>query len=182
MEIAKETMRHNISRSKGVIYPVSGKELMKDLSESQKKKEYLLSYIPLAKEVKNLEEQINSFCQSKISPKNQKYDKSVTASGELHDLSDVIIQESSLVDRWIKVRKKKVEKCSEIYCQICLLENETEKTVLQMHYLRKLKWDEIAERLGVSERHIYRIHGAALKHFELPREETDDGEFRCRSD
>lgn len=155
---------------------------MKELSENQRKKEYLLSYIPLSNEVKNLEEQMNAFCQSKISPKNQKYDKSGTASGELHDLSDVIIQESSLVERWIKARKNKIRKCSEIYCQICFLDDETEKTVLQMHYLRGLSWEDISKKLSISLRQIHRIHGRALSHFELPEEEKDDGKVGCRSD
>ena len=62
-------------------------------------------------------------------------------------------------------RMKVFEKISE---QINKLEDQNEIDVLFYRYIRQLDWWKIAERMNYTERHIHRIHGEALVHFELP--------------
>lgn len=64
-------------------------------------------------------------------------------------------------------RMKVFEKISE---QINKLEDQNEIDVLFYRYIRQLDWWKIAERMNYTERHIHRIHGEALVHFELPED------------
>jgi len=41
-------------------------------------------------------------------------------------------------------------------------ENETERELLQLHYVHGLSWGRVADKLGYSERQIYRLHDKAI--------------------
>ena len=48
------------------------------------------------------------------------------------------------------------------------LADRDEQMVLRYRYLDNLSWTEISMMMNVSERTVYRIHGAALQHFSVP--------------
>lgn len=147
---------------------------MEDNNPNQEKKEYLWSYLPLVNEIRYLEEQIAVFQKEMTSVKAQRYEEHIKGSNAL-DLSNVFEKEEKLLQKWMTARSKKIEKCSEIYFQIEQMEDKTEKAVLNMHYLQRLSFDKVAGKLGFSLRQIYRIHGRALEHFELPDREKVEG-------
>lgn len=55
------------------------------------------------------------------------------------------------------------EKYKEVERVIGGLGDDTLEEVLELRYLRFLKWDEIAAQMSYTERHITRLHGIALK-------------------
>ena len=64
------------------------------------------------------------------------------------------------MEQQIRLRKEITQKIEE-------MPDETEKTVLRLRYIRWMKWEQIAERMGYSLRNITKIHGKALVHFRL---------------
>ena len=55
------------------------------------------------------------------------------------------------------------EKYKEVERVIDSLGDDTLEEVLELRYLRFLKWDEIAVQMSYTERHITRLHGIALQ-------------------
>lgn len=58
-------------------------------------------------------------------------------------------------------------KRAEIEKAIAAVPNEVQREVLTRRYLLYQKWEEIAEAMNYSERHIRRLHGYALKNMSL---------------
>lgn len=48
------------------------------------------------------------------------------------------------------------------------LTNPDESLILEMRYLLRNTWEEIAEETGYSVRHVTRLHGSGLQHFRIP--------------
>ena len=48
------------------------------------------------------------------------------------------------------------------------LTNPDESLILEMRYLLRNTWEEIAEETGYSVRHVTRLHGRGLQHFQVP--------------
>jgi DNA-directed RNA polymerase specialized sigma subunit len=57
--------------------------------------------------------------------------------------------------------------CSNILSKINQMENETEKNILILKYIKKHTWEEICEIMNYSLRQTYNLHNRALKHFNL---------------
>ena len=53
-------------------------------------------------------------------------------------------------------KKKKIYKDLQILCGL-------EKEIMQLRYIGGLSWDEIADKVNISSRHVYRIHDKALE-------------------
>lgn len=85
------------------------------------------------------------------------------------DLSDYIVQCEELENRIIISRKRAIERFSEVQRQIELLEDENEKTVLTLRYLRNYNWEKICEWVMYSWKQVHRIHLKALQNFELKK-------------
>ncbi len=51
---------------------------------------------------------------------------------------------------------------TEIFGVIIKLEKPPHRTILSLRYLTLLTWEEIAEEMDMSLRHIYRLHNEAL--------------------
>ena len=47
------------------------------------------------------------------------------------------------------------------------MENADEQTLLHYRYLDEISWNDIALKMNVSLRTIYRLHGSALQHFPM---------------
>lgn len=47
------------------------------------------------------------------------------------------------------------------------LSDTTEKQALELYYLNAYKWEDVANRMSISDRHLRRIHGAALQNMSL---------------
>lgn len=55
-----------------------------------------------------------------------------------------------------------LEKKEVVYKKLQVLDG-LEKDIMQLRYIGGLSWDEIADKINVSSRHIYRIHDKALE-------------------
>lgn len=53
----------------------------------------------------------------------------------------------------------------EIQNEINLLEDDLQKTVLEMRYLNFMKWDDICAELNYSSRQIFNVHKSAILSF-----------------
>lgn len=133
--------------------------------EIEKKKEYLKSYLPLKNRADRLEEEIKEFKSAKILP-------STVIDGMPHgnshtDLSTYIVKMDEKINELIKLRYRKINKYMEITKKIELLEDETEKDLLTLKYLKGMTWDKVCLELSYEWAQVHRIHKQALQHFKM---------------
>ena len=55
-----------------------------------------------------------------------------------------------------------LEKKETVYKKLQVLDG-LEKDIMQLRYIGGLSWDEIADKINVSSRHVYRIHDKAVE-------------------
>ncbi len=77
------------------------------------------------------------------------------------------------VNTYMKYSDKLLEKLQELYTvktEIALaifkVQDIRYRTLLELYYLKKLTWEKVAEQMHIDVRHIYRLHGEALKEVE----------------
>ncbi|RDY30369.1 hypothetical protein [Lachnotalea glycerini] len=131
--------------------------------ELEQKKEYLQSYLPKFSAAKRLEHEIERFQQARINP-CIKIDN-MNHFNETYDLSSYMTSLDILVSTLIKARYDRIKAYTEIFNRIEFMEDETEKELLKLRYLKGLKWDKICLELGFEWAQIHRIHRKALEHF-----------------
>ncbi len=135
-------------------------------AENEEKKEYLWGYQRGKQELNRLEEELAELRLNKMCP-SVKLDGMPHAPGK-SDLSRYMVQVDKLERKIQKASHKRIRKLKEIRDRIERLEDENEKDVLMYRYIRGIKWDDIAIKMGYSERRIHYIHNTALEKFVLP--------------
>lgn len=131
--------------------------------QNEEKKQYLSQYKELKKKAARLEESINELRINKMFPSLVTSD--MPSAHNRSDLSDYMAVLDEKIQELVTARYKAIEKYTEIYRHIELMENENERMVLTYRYLRSYTWEKIAEKMNFDVRHIFRIHGSALKNF-----------------
>lgn len=48
------------------------------------------------------------------------------------------------------------------------VDDARQREVLELYYLDGYKWDQVAERMGLDTRQVFRLHGKALQRIEVP--------------
>ena len=130
--------------------------------ENERKKEYLKGYIYSMRKAQRLKEQIEELRSQQMFP-SANHDG--MPQGNAHsDLSGYMARLDALVSQ--------LEAEKEIYNQVQLMQDEAEKEVLERRYLLGDSWWRIAVKMNYAESHIYRIHGAALSHFQMTEHES----------
>ena len=86
------------------------------------------------------------------------------------DLSDYIVRQDKIVSQIIKARKDAIECFTEVQQSIEQLEDENEKIVLTLRYLRNYKWERICVEIGYSWIQTHRIHAKALQNIKIKDE------------
>ena len=130
-------------------------------AENEKKKEYLWGYQREKQKLKRLDEELAELRLSKMCPSvNQ--DGMPHASGS-SDLSGYMVQVDKLERKIQKARYKRIRKFKEIRDRIERLEDENEKDVLIYRYIKGLKWEDIAVKMGYSWQWTHKVHAKALK-------------------
>lgn len=134
---------------------------------NEKKKEYLWRYRDAMRMIARIESELEELEAMKAS-KAINYDG--LPSGSNHsDLSDYIAgideRKRKLNAEW----EKRIDLYQDIERRIEGMKSQNENDVLFYRYIKGLDWWEVAEKMGYSERHVTRIHGEALAHFELPK-------------
>ena len=93
--------------------------------------------------------------------------------GNAHsDLSGYIAKLDALILQLEAEKETAIRKYNEIYNQVQLMQDETEKEVLERRYLLGDSWWRIAVKMNYAESNIYKIHGAALLHFQMTEHDS----------
>ena len=128
-------------------------------------KEYLQQIKMLDAKAKNSRDRAESIRESIQRVKAVSYSdtKTRTAQGErtAGKLGRLEELESQAVKDVIELEEKKAEMAEKINA----LSNPLHVRLLYLRYVKLMDWEEIAEEMGFTERHIYRMHGNALTEF-----------------
>ena len=138
-------------------------------TENEKKKEYLRSYLVHVRRIRRINAEIEELRTMKMSPSVKENDGMPHCGGQ-GDLSDYAADLDEMIQELINERYWRIKAYQQIARQIKRLRSENEEDVLFYRYIKGLDWWEIAEKMKFSERWIYKLHGKALAHFELPKE------------
>lgn len=139
-------------------------------TENEKKKEYLRSYRVHVRRVQRITAEIEELRAMKMYPSVKDNDGMPHGSGGQGDLSGYAADLDQMIQELIDERYLRIKTYQQIAGQIKKLRSENEKDVLFYRYIKGLDWWEIAEKMSFSERWIYKLHGKALVHFEIPKE------------
>lgn len=136
-----------------------------ELTEIEKKKEYLQGYEKAVRQMERSELRIKEIRLNRICP-------SVINDGMPHnssqnDLSGYAALLEQEEKRYLKYRYQRIVKCKEITDRIERLSSEDEKDVLMCRYIKLLKWEDIAVKMGYSWQYTHKIHARALKNFKM---------------
>lgn len=135
-------------------------------TKNEAKKEYLKEYEHAVRRARRYAEKVTEIRLNKICP-------SLPINGTPHaanqsDLSSYAAALEKAEKLFAAAQIAKYKKCEEISEEIEKMENENEKDVLINRYIRLMKWEDIANKMGYSWQHIHKIHAKALKNFKLP--------------
>lgn len=132
---------------------------------NEEKKQYLRRYQTAKRRVGMIQEEIEELRSSKTSPVGLG-DGMPHGSGT-SDLSGYAARLDELLRELEAEKEMQMVTCREIRQQIGMVPDPTEQEILSRRYLIGQSWEKIAVEMGYSYRNITRVHGYALKHFEL---------------
>lgn len=138
----------------------------RELTENEKKKLFLKSYLRDKQAVRRIEEQLAELRLSKLSPGMSMGD-GMPHGSDMRDLSDYAAKVDELERELIQARYDRIQSFRKVQAAIEELEDETEKDLLTYRYLKGMKWEEIAVTMGYSWRAVHKIHSRALEHLEI---------------
>lgn len=139
--------------------------MTQEQKEVKLKKEYLRSYEKAVRQMERSELRLQEVQLSRICP-------AIVNDGMPHahnsnDLSSYAVLLEKEKKKYLKCRYRRIKKCKEITDRIERLGDEDEKDVLMYRYIKLMKWVDIREKMGVTERQMYRMHSQALKNFKM---------------
>lgn len=132
---------------------------------NEEKKQYLRRYQTAKRRVGMIQEEIEELRSSKTSPVGLG-DEMPHGSGT-SDLSGYAARLDELLRELEAEKEMQMVTYREIRQQIGMVPDPTEQEILSRRYLIGQSWEKIAVEMGYSYRNITRVHGYALKHFEL---------------
>lgn len=134
--------------------------------ENEKKKEYLWKYKKALKSQQAIEEEIDQLRQDKMYPGSLEQDGMPHGSG-CSDLSGYAAKLDELLRELKEQLEKKIEIRREITQKIDAMPDETESLLLRYRYIHFLSFEQISVKLGYGYRHTTRLHGIALRNFNM---------------
>lgn len=145
----------------------------KTVSENDRKKEYLRSYRQHVRRIHRINAEIAELRSMKLHPSMKPDDGMPHGSGGQGDLSGYAAELDEMIRDLIEERYLRIKTYQQIVRQIKRMKSRNESDVLFYRYIKAMDWWDIAELMGFSERQIYRIHGKALVHFEIPKDVSE---------
>lgn len=135
----------------------------KEMTENEKKKEYLRSYQEAVKREQDILDEIQRLRTDKMFP--SAVNDGMPKGNYQSDLSDY----AAILDEQIQLLKEeRLEKAraySDIENQIRQMKNADEQRILRLRYIQGMKWEEVAVDMNYSWQHTHKIHARALKNF-----------------
>lgn len=141
-------------------------------TENEKKKDYLRSYRKHVRRVQRISVEVDELKEMLKSTKAINYDGMPHGSGGQGDLSGEIARIQGLIDDLNYEKKMRIESYTDIVQRIRSLKSQNEDDVLYYRYIKGEEWWEITDHMKYTERHIHRIHGKALAHFQMPNKDV----------
>ena len=132
---------------------------------NEEKKQYLRRYQEAKKRTKRIQEEIDALRSSETSPVG--LGDGLPHGSGTSDLSGYAARWDELVRELEAEKEMQMVTYREIRQQIRMVSDATEQEILSRRYLLGQRWEKIAVEMGYSYRNITRLHGYALKHFEL---------------
>lgn len=132
---------------------------------NEEKKQYLRRYQAAKRRVGLIQEEIEELRSSKTSPVG--LGDGLPHGSGTSDLSGYAARWDELVRELEAEKEMQMVTYREIRQQISMVPDPTEQEILSRRYLLNQSWEKIAVEMGYSYRNITRLHGYALKHFEL---------------
>lgn len=133
---------------------------------NEEKKQYLRRYQEAKKRAKRIQEEIEELRSSKTSPVGLG-DGMPHGSGT-SDLSGYAARLDELLRELAAEQEMQMIVYREIRQQIGMVSDATEQEILSRRYLLGQSWEKIAVEMKYSYRHVTKLHGYALNHFEIP--------------
>ncbi len=133
---------------------------------NEEKKQYLRRYQAAKKRAKEIQEEIDALRSSKTSPVGLG-DGMPHGSGT-SDLSGYAARLDELLRELAAEQEMQMIVYREIRQQIGMVSDATEQEILSRRYLLGQSWEKIAVEMKYSYRHVTKLHGYALNHFEIP--------------
>lgn len=124
-----------------------------------KTKEYLGQYIKAKRYAESCFDRLDEALN--ISAKSPRLDgmPKVPADG---DLADTVAKIERIKQKAEAARQKALDLAEEIQDVIEAVPDMEEQRLLRLRYINGMKWEEVADAMGYSVQHIFRLHGDAL--------------------
>lgn len=133
--------------------------------ENERKKEYLKGYIYSVRKAQRLKEQIDELRSQQMFPS---VNRDGMPQGNTHsDLSGYMARLDALISQLEHEQAMAVRQYKEIHDRIHKMQDGAEKEVLIRRYLRGRTWEQIAVEMNYNYRSVLKIHGRALRSFEI---------------
>ena len=132
---------------------------------NERKKEYLKGYIYSVRKAQRLKEQIEELRSQQMFP-SANHDG--MPQGNAHrDLSDYVARLDVLISQLEQEQAMAVRQYKEIHDRIYQMQDGAKKEVLIRRYLMGRTWEQIAVEMDYNYRSVLKIHGRALRSFEI---------------
>jgi hypothetical protein len=132
---------------------------------NEEKKQYLRRYQAAKKRAKMIQEEIDELRSSKTSPVG--LGDGLPHGSGTSDLSGYAARWDALVRELEAEKERQMVTYREIRQQISMVPDPTEQEILSRRYLLDQSWEKIAIEMKYSYRHVTKLHGYALNHFEI---------------
>ena len=133
--------------------------------ENERKKEYLKGYIYSVRKAQRLKEQIEELRNQQMFP-SANHDG--MPQGNAHsDLSGYVARLDALISQLEQEQAMAVRQYKEIHDRIHQMQDGAAKEVLIRRYLMGKAWEQIAVEMNYNYRSVLKIHGRALRSFEI---------------
>lgn len=132
---------------------------------NEEKKQYLRRYQIAKRRVGLIQEEIEELRSSKTSPVGLG-DGMPRGSGT-SDLSGYAARLDELLRELVAEKEMQMVTYREIRQQIGMVPDAIEQEILSRRYLIGQSWEKIAVEMKYSYRHVTKLHGYALNHFEV---------------
>lgn len=142
---------------------------MSSIEENAAKKEYLSEYRHHVHRISRIESELEEIRIMRSNPSAINNDGMPHGSGQ-SDLSDYAAALDDMERELREERYRRIMAYKDIACRIKSLQSEKEKDVMFYRYIKGMAWHEIAEKMGMSERWVLKIHGQALAHIKISEE------------
>lgn len=141
---------------------------MQEMTENEKKKEFLRKYRRAARREQEILDEIQRLRADKMFP--SVCNDGMPRGSSQTDLSDYMAEIDAAIEDLKEERLEKIKIYREIEMRIRCMKDEDEQEVLRMRYIKEMKWEDIAEKMNYSYSGTLKLHGRALTDIEIAKE------------